>query len=219
MSDSLWPHGLQHTRLLCPPLSPRVCSNTYLLSQWHYLTILFSLGPFSSCPQYFPASVSFPISRLFALGDQSVGASASVSDLPVNIQGWFPLRLTGLISLLSKGLSRVFSSTTFWKNQFFSHFMVQLSNPYMTIGKTIALTIQTVVSKVMSLLCNMLSRFVTAFLIRSKHLLISWLQSPSTVILEPQMTCAYSGLEHLIADTQQDHFFPLCHGTRRGCPR
>ena len=86
--------------------------------------------------------------------------------------------------------------------------MVQLSNPYMTTGKTIALTIQTFVSKVMSLLCNMLSRFVIAFLARSKHLLISWLQSLSTVILEPQMTCAYSGLEHLIADTQQDPLFP-----------
>ena len=86
--------------------------------------------------------------------------------------------------------------------------MVQLSHLYTTTGKTIALTIRNFVSKVMSLLCNMLSRFVIAFLIRSKHLLISWLQSLSAVILEPQMTCAYSGLEHLIADTQQDPVFP-----------
>ena len=100
----------------------------------------------------------------------------------MNIQDCFPLGLTGWISLQSKGLSRVFSNTTVQKHQFFS---TQLSHPYMTTGKTTALTRQTFFGKVMSLLFNMLSSFVIAFLPRSKHLLISWLQSPSAVILEP----------------------------------
>ena len=111
-------HGLQHASLLCPPIPPGVCSNSYSLSQWCYLTILSSSAPFSSCPQSFPASGSFPMSQLFASGGQSIAASASVSVLPKNSQSfqwifqWFPLGLTGLISLLSKGLSSVFSSTT-----------------------------------------------------------------------------------------------------------
>ena len=104
--------------LVCPSLSPWVCSNSCPLSQWCYPTILFSVTLLSSCHQSFPASGSFPISWLFTSGGQSIGASASV--LPMNIQGWFPLGLTGLISVLSKGLSRVFSSTTIWKHQLFS---------------------------------------------------------------------------------------------------
>ena len=111
-SESLWPHGLQHTRLLCPPLSPRVCSNSCLLSWWCHPTISSSVTPFS-WPQSFPASGSFPMSRLFTSSGQSIGASASASVLPINIQGWFPLGLTGWIFLLSRGLSRVFSSTKF----------------------------------------------------------------------------------------------------------
>ena len=125
--------------------------------------------------------------QLFPSGGPSIGASASV--LPMNVHFWFPLRLTSLISLLFKGLSRVFSSTTIWKHQFFggsTFFMVQLSHLYITTGKTIALTILTFVGKVMSLLCKMLSRFVIAFLAKNKCLLISWLQSPSAVILEPK---------------------------------
>ena len=136
--------------------------------------------PFSSCPQSFPASGSFPTSQLFASGGQSPGASTSASILPMNIQGWFPLGLTGLISLLFKGLSRVFSSTIVRKAsilQCLAFFMVQLSHPYTTIGKTIALTRWTFVDKVISLFFNMLSRFVIAFLPRSKRLLISWLKS------------------------------------------
>ena len=128
------------------------------------------------------------MSQLFASGGQSIGASASV--LPMNIQSWFPVEWTGLISLLSKGLSRVFSNTTIQKRQFFGTQPFLLSSchihPYMTTGKTIALTIQTFVGKVTSLLFNTLSRFVIAFLPRRKHLLISWLHSPSVVILEPQ---------------------------------
>ena len=113
---------------------------------------------------------------------------ASASALPMNMQDWFPLRLTSWIFLQSKGLSRVFSNTIVQKHQFFSAQLltVQISHPYMTTGKTIALTRLTFVGKLMSLLFNMLSRFVTVFLSRSKHLLISWLQSPSAVILEPK---------------------------------
>ena len=113
------PYGLQHARLPCPSLSPRVCSNLHSLSQWCHPTIPSSIAPFSSCPQSFPASGSFPMSWLFTSGGQSIGASASVSVFPMNTQDWFPLGLTGWISLLSKGLSRVFSSTTVWKQQFF----------------------------------------------------------------------------------------------------
>ena len=119
------------------------------------------------------------MSRPFTSDGQSIGVSASPSVLPMNIQDWFPLALTGRISLQFKGLSRVFSNTTVQKHQFFS---TQLSHPYMTIGKTIALTRQTFVSKVMSLLFNMLSRLVIVFLPRNKCLLISWLQLPSAVI-------------------------------------
>ena len=105
-----------HTRLPCP-LSPGVCSNSCPLSQWCHPTISFSVAPFSSCPQSFSASGSFPMSQLFASGSQSTGTSASFPLM--NIQGLFPLGLTAWISLQSKGLSRVFSSTTVWKHQFF----------------------------------------------------------------------------------------------------
>ena len=111
-------HGLQRSRLSCPS-SPGVCSNSCPLSQWCHSTILSSVTPFSSCLQSFSASGSFPMSQLFTSGDQSNGASASATVLSVNIQGWFPLGLTGLIFLLSRGLSRVFSSTTVRNHQFF----------------------------------------------------------------------------------------------------
>ena len=118
MSDSFWRHGLQHAGVPCPSLSPRACSNSCPLSQWCHLTISSSATCFS-CPQSFPASGSFPMSQFFTLGGQNIGPSASASVLPMNIQGWFPLGLTGLISLPSKGLSRVFFSTTVRKHQFF----------------------------------------------------------------------------------------------------
>ena len=119
MPDSLQPHELNHARLPCPSLSPGVCSSLYPLSQWCYSTILSSVTPFSSFPQSLTASGSFPMSHLLASGGQSIVASASASVLPMNIQGSFPLRLTGLISLLSQRLLRVFSRTI-WKHQFFS---------------------------------------------------------------------------------------------------
>ena len=179
MSDSFQPHGLQHYRLLCPSLSPRVCSNLCPLSQWCYLTISSSATFFSFCFQSFPASRSFPLSRLFVSGGQSIGASTSAWVLSVNIQAWFPLGLTGLISLLSKGLWRVFSSTTvrsinslafnflhcptlmsvhnFWDNHSFDHRDICRQSD-------------------VAFFFNMLSRFVIAFLPRSNVL--------STVILE-----------------------------------
>ena len=153
MSNSLGPHWLQHTRLLRPSLSPEVFSDSCPSSWWCYLTISSSPAPFSFCLQSFSALRSFPMNWLFTSGGQNIGASASV--LPVNIQGWFPLGLSGLISLLSKGLSRIFSSTKVQKHQFCWHsafFMVQLSHLYMTTGETIALTIWTFISKVISLL-------------------------------------------------------------------
>ena len=144
---------------------------SYHLTLCHTLLLL---------PSIFPSiRGSFPKSRLFTSGGQSTGASTSSSVLPMSVQGWFPLRWTSLISLQSKGLSRVFYSTTIWKHRFVRHsafFNVQLSHPHMATRKTIG--------KVMSLLSNTLSRFVIAFLPRSKHLSISWLQSPSAVILE-----------------------------------
>ena len=120
VSDSLLPHGLQHTRPPCPSPTPRVYLNLCPLSQWCLPTISSSVGPFSSHPQSFPVSGSFQVSQLFASGGQSNGVSASTSVLPMNIQDWFILGWTGWISLHSKGLSRVFSNTTVQKHQFFS---------------------------------------------------------------------------------------------------
>ena len=157
MSSCLRPHELQHIRLTCPSLSPGVCSNSYPLSQWCHPTISSSIVTFSSCPQSFPASESFPMSQLFASSGQSIGISASTSVLPMNTQDWSPLGWTGWISLLSKGLSRVFCSTTVQKHWFFSSQLSSQSNsdPYKTTGKTITLTRRTLVDKVMSLLFNM----------------------------------------------------------------
>ena len=189
MSDSLRPHGLQHTTPPCPSPTHGAYPNLCPSSRWCHPTISSSVVPFSSCLQSFPASGSFQMSQFFTSAGQSTGASASASVLPMNIQDWFPSGLTGLISLKSKRLSRAFSNTTVQKHQFFcTQFSLwsKSYHPYMTIRKTIALTRWTFVGKVMSLLFNMLSRFIRVFLPRSKHLLISWLQSPSAVILEPK---------------------------------
>ena len=127
---TLRPHGLQNTRLPRPSLSTRVCSNSCPLSQWCHPTFLSSVTPFSSCLQSFQASGSFPMSQLLASGSQSIGASASASALPMNTQDWFPLGLTGLISLQSKGLPRVFFNTTVQKHQFFSSQSALRSNSH-----------------------------------------------------------------------------------------
>ena len=120
VSGSLWPHGLHHARLPCPSPTLRAYSNSCPLSQWCHPTISSSVVPFSFHLQYFPASGSFPMSQLFASGGQSIGASASASVLPMNIQNWFPLGWTGWISLQSNGCSRIFSNTTAQKHLFFS---------------------------------------------------------------------------------------------------
>ena len=137
--NSFWPHGLQHATLYCPLPSPWACSNSCPMRQWCHPTISSSVIPFSSfllLLQSFPASRSFPVSWLFASGGQNIGASASVSVLPMNIRDWFPLGWTDLISLQSKGLSRVFSSTTVGKHQFFGAQPSLWSNshiPYITV--------------------------------------------------------------------------------------
>ena len=178
MSDSLRPHESQHARPPCPLPTPRVYTNSCPLISWCHPTISTSVVPFS-CRQSSPASGSFPRSQFFASGSQRIGVSASASVLPKNTQGWSPLGWTGSITLQSKGLSRVFSNTAALRSGFFT---VQRSHPYMTTGKTITLTRWVFVGKVMSLLFNMLSRLVIAFLPRNKCLLMSWLHSPSAVI-------------------------------------
>ena len=121
MSNSLWPHRLQHTSLPCPSPTPGTCSNSCLLSQRCHPTILSSVAPFSFCLQSFPSSGSFPVSQFFTSGGQSIGVSASgASVFPMNIHDWFPWGWTGWISLQSKGLSRVFSNTTVQKHPFFT---------------------------------------------------------------------------------------------------
>ena len=119
VSDSLRPHESQRSRPPCPSPTPGVHSDSRPSSWWCHPAISSSVIPFSSCPQSFPASGSFPMSQLFASGDQSIGASATTSVLPMNTQDWSPLGWTGWISLQSKGLSRVFSNTTVQKHQFF----------------------------------------------------------------------------------------------------
>ena len=195
MSDSLQPHELQHTRPPCPSPTPGVYPNSCPLSLWCHPTISSSVVPFSSCPQSFPASGSLQMSQLFESGGQSIRVSASTSVLPMNIQDWFPLGWNSWISLQSKGLSRVFQlfqhhsskASILWCSAFF---IVQLSHPYMTTRKTIALTRWAFVDKAISLLFNMLSRLVITFLARSKCLLISWLQSPS---MQCTITCSDFG--------------------------
>ena len=130
MSDNLWTHGLQHTRLPCLSPTPRAYSNSHPLSQWCHPTISPSEVPFSSCLQSFPASGSFLVSQFFVWGGQSIGVSASASVLSMNIQNWFPLGWTGWISLQSKGLSSVFSNTIPQKHQFFGAQVSYWSNSH-----------------------------------------------------------------------------------------
>ena len=166
MSDSLWPHGLLPISLLCPPPYPRVCSNSCPLSWWCYLTIPSSVAPFSSCPQSFPASGSLLMSWLFTSGSQSIGASASVSVLPMNIQSWFPLGLTDFDHFAFQGNLKsllqhhMLKASIFWCS---ASFIVQLSHPYMTMGKNI-FNYTDLVNKVRSPLFNMLSNFIIGFL-------------------------------------------------------
>ena len=187
MSDSLQPHGLQHTRLSCPSPTPRVCTNSCPSSRWCHPTVSSFVILFSFCLQSFQASGSFHQSLLLTRWQKywsfslSISPSSEYSGLISFRVDWLDLLAVQemLMSLLQHHSSK---ASILWHSAFF---MVQLSHPYMTTRKTMALTRWTFVGKVMSLLFNMLSRLVITFLPRSKHLLISWLQSPSAVILEP----------------------------------
>ena len=187
MSNSLWPHEPQLARPPCPSPTPGVYPNSCSLSQWCHPIISSSVVRFSSCLQSFSASESFPMSQLFAWGGQSIGVSASASVLPMSTQDWSPLGWTGgsLCSSRDYQESPPHHSSTASIFRCSAFFTVQLSHPYMTTGKTRALTRWIFFDKMMSLFFKMLSMLVITFLPKSKCLLISWLQSPSTVILEP----------------------------------
>ena len=156
MSNSLQTHELQHARPPCPSPTPGVYLNSCPSSRWCHHTISSSVVPFSSCPQSLPASESFPMSHLFVWGGQSIGVSALASVFPKNTQDWFPLGWIGWISLQFKGLSSLLqhhrSKASILQRPAF--FIVQLSHPHMTTGKTIALTVWAFVDKVISLLFN-----------------------------------------------------------------
>ena len=179
MSNSLQPHGLQHTRLPCPSPTPKACSNSCLSSWWCHPTISSSVVPFSSCLQSFPASGSFLRSRLFTSGGQSMELQLQHQSFQwifrthflSNGLDWFDL--LAVQGTLKSLLQHHSSKASILQHSDF--FMVQISHPYMTTGKTIALTRQTFVGKVMSLLFTTLSRFVVAFLPKSRCLLILWL--------------------------------------------
>ena len=162
MSDSLQPHGLQHTRLPCP--SPHTYSNSCPLRWWCHPTISSSVVPFSSCLQSFPAPGSFPMSQFFTLGGQCIGVSVSASVRPMNTQDWFPLGWTGWVSLqktLKSLLQHHSSKASILRCS--ALFIVQLSHPYMTTGKTIALTRWTFVGKVMSVVKYQILPFFGVF--------------------------------------------------------
>ena len=188
ISDSLRPHESQHTRPPYPSPTSGVHPNSYASSWWCHPAISSSVVPFCSFPESLPASGPFPISQLFTRGGQSIGVSASASVLPLNTQYWSPFKMDWLDLLAVPGTLKSLlqhhssKASILWHSAFIT---VQLSHSYTTTGKIIALTRWTFVGKVMSLLFNMLSRLVIIFLPRSKHLLISWLQSPSAMILEP----------------------------------
>ena len=188
MSDSLWPHGQQRTRPPCPSPTPRVYSNSCPLSWWCHPTISFSVIPFSCAPQSFPASGSFQMSQFFPSGGESIGISASASSPSNEHSGLISFSMDWLDLLAVQGtlkslLQRHSSKASVLQCSAF--FIVQLSHPYITTWKTIVLRRWTFVGKVMSMLFNILSRLVITFLPGNKCLLISWLQSPSAVILEP----------------------------------
>ena len=199
MSKSLRPHGLQHARPLCPSPTHGAYSNSCPLSQWCHSTISYSVVPFTSCFQSFPASGSFPMSWLCIRWPKycsfSISPSNEYSGL-ISFRIDWALELFAVQGTLKSLLQQHSSKASILQCSIF--FMFQISHPYMTTKKTIALTIWTFVGKGMSLLFNTLSSFGIAFLPRSKHLLISWLQSPSAMILEPRKTVCHCF-----------HYFPI----------
>ena len=210
MSHSVWPHGLQHTRLPCPSPTPGAYSNSYPLSQGCHPTISYSVVPFSSHLQSFPASGSFQMSQFFV-------QVVKVLECQLQHQSFqwifrlisFRMDLLDILAVQGtlKSLSQYHSSkvSILWCSAFC---IVQLSHPYVTTGKIITLTRWTFVDNLMSLLFNMLSMLVITFLPRSKHLLISWLQSPSAVILEPPKNKVWHSFHCFPI------YFPWSDGTR-----
>ena len=188
MSNSLWPPWTAVRRPPCPSPSPEVCPSSCPLHQCWHPAISSSDVLFSFCPQSFPATGTFPVSQLFTWDNQNTEISASTSVPPMNVWDWFSLGLTGLIPLQFTGLQESYPAPQF-KGINYSALclcMFQLSQPYVTTGKITALTIRIFVSRVTSLLFNTLSRFVIASLPISNRHLISQLQSPYAVILEPR---------------------------------
>ena len=189
MSNSLRLHESQHARPPCPSPTPGVHSDSGPFSPWCHPAISSSVVPFSSCPQSLSASESFPMSQLFSWGGQSIGVSTLASVFPKEYPGLISFRMDWLDLLAVQGILKSLlqhhgsKSSILWISAFF---IVQLSHPYMTTGKNKALTRWTFAGKAMSQIFNMLSRLVIAFLPNTKGLLISWLQSPSAVILEPK---------------------------------
>ena len=188
MSNSLWPHGLQHARPPCPSPTPEVYSNSRLPSRWCHPTISSSVIPFSSCLQSFPASGSFPNESVLHMRWPEYWSFSFSINLSNEYSGLISFRMDQLYLLAVQGtlnslLQHYSSKASILRCSAF--FIVKLSHPHKTTGKTIALTRQTFVGKVMSVLFNMLSRLAITFLPRSKCLLISWLQPPPAVILEP----------------------------------
>ena len=199
MSDSLQPHGLQHARPPCPSPTPRVYSNACPLSCCCHPTISSCVVSFSSHLQSFPASGSFQMSQLFTSDGQSIGISVLTSVLPMNIQDWLPLGWTGWISLQFKELSRVFSKSI--NSSVVSFFYSPTLTSIYDYWKNHSFDQMDLFWLVMSLLFNMPSNLVTTFLPRRKCLLISWLQSPSALILEaPKIkSLTVSTVSHLFA--------------------
>ena len=186
--NSLWPHGLLHTRLLWSSPSPRVSSSSSPLSHWYHPTISSSVIPFSTCPHSFPASGSFKMNQFFSSGCQRIGASVLASVFPVNSRDWF-LRIDWFDFLAVQGTLWSLlqhHNLKAWILQCPAFFMVQHRHPYMAAGKTIALAVSTFIGKMMPLVVNMLSSFMIAIPPRGNRPLILWLQSPSAVILEPK---------------------------------
>ena len=193
MSNSLRPHELQHARPPCPSPTPGVHSNSCPSNRWCHPAISSSVIPFSSCPQSFPASESFPLSQLCMRWSKYWSFSFSIIPSKEH-PGLISFRMDWLDLLAVQGTLKSFlqyhssKASILWCSVFFT---VQLSHPYMTNGKTIALTRWTFVSKVMSLLLNMLSGLVLTFLPRSKCLLISWLQWLSAVLLSNDVSVLF----------------------------
>ena len=190
MSDSYWLHRLQSARLPCPLPSSRICPSSCPLNWWCYSTISSSISLFFFCLQSFPASGSFPISQLFTLGGQCIGASASASVLPKGTWGWFPLRLTGFELLGAPGTLKSLLHQHSLKTSVLQHSVFFIVCPALTCvhdyWKEHSLDYTDLCRQSDVFAFNTLSRFVRAFLPRSNRLLISWLQSPSTVTLEPR---------------------------------